>query len=437
MTTTTTNSMNTTNSTNSTNIPSPAGRTSLLSRPLLLRFVSLVGASLSFFLLLSVVPAFAAEAGGGGAAGLATGSLMLSTVLGELATPRLVARYGYRTTLLAGLFLLGAPALVLTVSGDVVWIVAVCLVRGLGFALTIVAGGALTATLIPAERRGEGLALVGVVSGVPSLIALPLGLWLAGQAGYGTVAVIGGTASLAAIVSVLGLPNHGTGSAKAETEPGAGAEAGAGAGTDAEAGAGAGAPKGAQPPLGVLRGLRTGQLLRPIAVFATTATAAGILVTFLPLAVPTASSGVVAVALFVQPAASTVTRWLAGRHGDRHGSARLVLPGLLLVATGVLITAATADPIAVVTGTALFGAGFGITQNATLTLMYARVSPSSYGTVSALWNLAYDGGMGVGAAGFGVLAGLTGYPWAFATTAALMLAALAPALRDRNRISCP
>ena len=38
--------------------------------------------------------------------------------------------------------------------------------------------------------------------------------------------------------------------------------------------------------------------------------------------------------------------------------------------------------------------------------------------------------MGVGAAGFGVLAGLTGYPWAFAVTAVLMLGALAPALRD-------
>ncbi|MDH6219404.1 MFS transporter [Streptomyces pseudovenezuelae] len=379
-------------------------RPPLLSRPLLLRFVSMIGASLSFFLLLSVVPAYAAEAGGGGAAGLATGSLMAATVLGELITPRLVARYGYRTVLMAGLFLLGAPALVLTVSGNVAWIVAVCLVRGLGFALTIVAGGALTATLIPAERRGEGLALVGVVSGVPSLVALPLGLWLAGHAGYGTVAVIGGVASLAAIVSVLGLPDR---QAKSEET------------------------------VGVLRGLRTGALLRPVIVFAATATAAGILVTFLPLAVPSASAGLVAVALFVQTAASTLFRWVSGRFGDRHGSARLVLPGLLLSAAGLLITAATGSALAVVAGAAVFGAGFGLAQNATLTLMYARVSASSFGTVSALWNLAYDGGMGVGAAGFGILAGVTGYPWAFAVTALLMLGALVPALRDRRITGTP
>ncbi|MCI3273304.1 MFS transporter [Streptomyces cylindrosporus] len=412
-------------------------RPPLLSRPLLLRFVSMIGASASFFLLLSVVPAYAAETGGGSAAGLATGSLMLATVLGELATPRLVARHGYRATLMAGLFLLGAPALVLTVSGNTAWIVAVCLVRGLGFALTIVAGGALTAMLIPAERRGEGLALVGVVSGVPSLITLPLGMWLAGRTGYGPVAVIGGAVSLAAIVPVLGLPGSGGQSAKSRRPDNSRRSSGSGQSNSGRRPTETEAPQDSQPPLGVLRGLRTGPLLRLVLVFAATATATGILVTFLPLAVPAASSGVVAVALFVQPAASTVSRWLAGRHGDRHGSARLVLPGLLLSAVGVLLTAATGSPLAVLAGTALFGTGFGITQNATLTLMYARVSASSYGTVSALWNLAYDGGMGVGAAGFGVLAALTGYPWAFAATALLMLGALAPVLRDRHHISSP
>lgn len=295
----------------------------------------MVGASASFFLLLSVVPRYATESG----AGLATGALMLSTVLGELAAPRLVARYGYRVALIAGLTLLGAPALVLTVSDGMAWIVTVCLVRGLGFALTLVAGGALTASLIPAERRGEGLALVGVVSGVPSLIALPLGVWLAAHAGYGPVAVAAGVAALAAIVAVPGLPDR---------EPTSG------------------------KPVGVLTGLRTGGLMRPGAVFATTALAAGIVVTFLPLAVPAAYGTVVAVALFVQPAASTAARWAAGRYGDRHGPARLLVPGLVLSAGGLSITAVTGSPVAVLVGVAVFGTGFGIAQNATLTLMYAR-----------------------------------------------------------------
>ena len=86
---------------------------------------------------------------------------------------------------------------------------------------------------------------------------------------------------------------------------------------------------------------------------------------------------------------------------------------------------------AVLAGVALVGAGFGVAQNATLTLMYSRVPESGYGTVSALWNIAYDGGMGLGAVGFGAVAAHTGYPAAFTLTAAAMLAAVTPAWRDR------
>jgi predicted MFS family arabinose efflux permease len=166
-------------------------------------------------------------------------------------------------------------------------------------------------------------------------------------------------------------------------------------------------------------------------VFAVTAVGAGIVVTFLPLAVAPGHSGAVAAALFVQPAAATASRWLAGRHADRRGAAELVVPGLAASAAGIFIIALTGVPVAVVVGAAVFGAGFGITQSATLTLMYSRVPACGYGTVSALWNVAYDAGMGIGAVGFGAMAGLTGYPWAFALTALMMLTALVPAWWDQ------
>ncbi|MFE9558260.1 MFS transporter [Streptomyces sp. NPDC006703] len=380
--------------------PAPAPRPPLLTRPLLLRFVSMLGASTSFYLLLSVVPAYATAGGGsGGTAGLTTGALMLATVVGELATPGLVNRFGYRLVLAAGLSLLGAPALALALSRSLWWIVAICLLRGLGFAFTVVAGGALTASLIPAERRGEGLALVGIVGGVPALVALPLGVWLAAHTGYDVVFATGAVVALAAILAVPGLPDRIRASGR---------------------------------PVGIAEGLRSAELLRPAVVFAATAVAAGIVVTFLPLAVPASATGLVAVALFVQPAAATVARWLAGRRGDRHGPAGLVLPGLLLSAAGTLLMALTGNPVAVVLAVGVFGIGFGVTQNATLALMYARVPAAGYGTVSALWNFAYDAGMGTGAMAFGWLAAGTGYPWAFALTGAAMLTALAPAWHDRR-----
>jgi MFS family permease len=381
--------------------PSCQARPRLVTRPLLLRFVTVVGSSASFFLLLSVVPAYAQSVPGRGSdkAGLVTGALMLATVAGELMAPWLASRCGHRVLLGAGLLLLGAPALALTASQSMGWITAVCLVRGLGFAFTLVAGGALTASLIPPERRGEGLALIGVMAGVPSLVGLPLGAWLALHTGYGPVCAVAALIALVSIAAVPGLPGR-------EAAPG--------------------------PPLGIFAGARSGTLGRPTAVFAVTAVGAGIVVTFLPLAVAPGSSGVVAAALFVQPAAATASRWFAGRRADRRGAAGLVVPGLAVSAAGILVVALTGVPVAVVAGAAVFGAGFGITQSATITLMYSRVPASGYATVSALWNVAYDAGMGIGAVGFGTVAGLTGYPWAFVLTALLMLTALVPAGWDQT-----
>src|SRR3954469_14967658 len=94
----------------------PPARTRLVSRALLLRFVSIVGSSIGFYLPLSVVPLFAEHAGSSGGAGLATVALLLSTVACELVTPRLIHRIGCRWALALGLTLLGLPALVLTVS---------------------------------------------------------------------------------------------------------------------------------------------------------------------------------------------------------------------------------------------------------------------------------------------------------------------------------
>ncbi len=382
-----------------------AARPALVNRALLLVFVSSFGTATSFYLLLSVVPLYATSVGAGGnGAGLATAALMFATVAGELATPRLVARFGYRVVLAGGLLLLGVPALALSAARGMSAILGVCVVRGLGFGVLVVVGGALLASLVPAERRGEGLGLYGVVVGVPSVVALPLGVWLAEHVGYPPVFVAGAAAALAGLAVVPGLPGR---EERAE-----------------------------ERPVGVVAGLRTPALAWPAVVFAATTMAAGIVVTFLPLAARGASVNLVAAALLAHAAAATLSRWWAGRHGDRHGDrhgvAGLLVPGVLVAAAGILTLVWTTSPAAVLAGMLLFGAGFGVTQNATLSLMLGGVPSSAYAAASALWNLAYDAGFGLGAAGFGLLAASSGYAAAFASTGALMLAALLPAWRLRS-----
>ncbi len=378
-------------------------RPPLLTRPLLVRFVSVIGAETSFFLPLSVLPLYVRSSfGSGTGAGLVTGALLAACVAGELVTPRLVSRAGYRLSLAVGLVLLGAPALVLLWPVSLPVVVAANAVRGLGFAITTVAGGALTTSLIPADRRGEGLGLLGVVAGVPALVSLPAGVWAASRWGYGPVFAVTAAAALLALASVPGLPGRQSAAARRTG--------------------------------GVLGGLRGLRLLPLVLVFAAATVAAGVLVTFLPLEVSAATA---TAALFAQPAAATAARWAAGRIGDRRSHARLLRPGLLLSAAGMALLAAAHTPSVVVAGAACFGTGFGILQNATLAMMYARAPRSCYDAVSAIWNAAWDGGMGAGAAVIGLLAAATGYRVGFVITAVLVLPALVPASRERSRTGQP
>jgi predicted MFS family arabinose efflux permease len=382
----------------------PRGR--IVSGPLALVFLSEFCALTSFYLMLSVTPMYAAAVGAGTTgAGLVTGVLLLGTVAAELAAPILMRRFGYWAMLLTGALLLGVPALALLPGGSLAVVVTVSVVRGLGFGLCTVMTGALTAALLPPERRGEGLGLFGVVATAPGIVALPAGVWLAGHLGMATVV---GLTAASALVPLAAFPllSRGAGRHPAATRHGTGR------------------------PDGLLGGLRRAGQLRPFLIFAASTVAGGVVVSFLPLAAGV-SGNVAAAGLLAQALTATISRWWAGRRGDRSGHARLLVPGLVIASSGMVTMLWLASPAAVVAGMCLFGIGFGICQNATFALMIERMPPSGAGTASALWNLAYDAGYGAGPAAFGLAVSHTGYPAAFALTAALMLAAVPLARRER------
>ncbi|MEV0159823.1 MFS transporter [Nonomuraea fuscirosea] len=377
-----------------------ASRPPIVTGALLVRMATVVASSIGFFLPFAVVPEYAERSSGATAAGAANAALLVTTVAVELAAPALVARIGYRWALGLGLLALGAPTLVLMASSDAAVVIAVSALRGVGFAITVVAGGALTAELVPASRRGEGLALVGLVSGVSALVGLPAGSWLAQVAGYHAVFAVTAAVPILSVLTVPFLP---------------------------------GRPAAAGRAAGVMAGLRTPSLMWPAAIFAASAAGTGILCTFVPLAVRGGPLWLAPAALLAQSATATLAKWVAGRAGDRRGHEGLLLPGLLLSAAGMAAVSLTSWSVSVMVGAAVFGAGFGVLQNATMTVMYARVRPEMFSTVSALWNAAYDSGMAAGAFAVGLLAPFTGYPPALLITAVLMAAVL-PLVRNARRI---
>jgi MFS family permease len=373
----------------------------LLSVPLAATFAAEFTSLTSFFLLLSVMPMLAAANGGGSSgAGLLTGSLLLGTVAAEATAAVAIRRFGYRMVLAAGAVLLGAPALAMLAREPQAVMVSVSLVRGLGFGLCGVVTGALTAKLLPPERRGEGLGLLGIVSGVPAIVALPAGVWLAGHHLAAVAAAMAATVGLLPLVVIRCLPGEreARDTARAKRMPGA---------------------------RGRGRRRRAGTALRLPLIFAAATIAAGVIDSFLPL-VKGIPSNLSSAALLVQAIAATLSRWQAGKRGDRYGHARLLIPALAVAALGMAAMMALGSPVAIFAGMVLFGAGFGVIENATFALLIEQLPEAK---ASALWNFAYDAGYGAGPAVFGLICVRTGYPAAFALTGALLLAAIPAAVR--------
>ena len=375
-------------------------REALLTRPVALLTLVAFAALFGFQLLLSVVPLYADEAGGGSSgAGLATAAFMLSTVLTQIQMPRILRRFGYRRALAAGLLFLGVPALFYGYAGTLAPILAVTLLRGVGFGVVTVVFAALIVELAPPGRRGEALGLLGVAITLPTIFCNALGLWLVGSFGFEIVFLLGGATPLLGLAVIPGIRS-------------------------------AAATGGNEEGVGFFAGLGRAPLRRIFILFAATTMAAGVVITFLPLAVPGSGIFSAAGALLVVGVTSTVSRWWGGRFGDRRDPRLLLAPGLVACAIGV--AGLPVGDALMLAGAALFGTGFGLLQNASLILMMERVSKSEYGLGSTLWNAAFDAGTGIGAFSFGFVISALGFFWSFALCSVLLASALVLVFLDHR-----
>jgi MFS family permease len=229
------------------------------------------------------------------------------------------------------------------------------------------------------------------------VVALPGGVWLAGHHLAPAVAATAAAAGLLPLAAIRWLPGR------------------------------AAADAGSAGPAAEGRRLTSAAVLRIPLIFAACTTAAGVIDSFLPIA-HGVSSSLASAALLATTVTATLTRWQAGRHGDRYGHARLLVPAVAVAALGLAALLWLTSPVPLFASMALFGAAFGVVENATFALLLDRLPEA---TASSLWNLAYDVGYGAGPAVFGLFAARAGYPPAFALTGVLVLAVFPLALRER------
>ena len=215
------------------------------------------------------------------------------------------------------------------------------------------------------------MALLGVSSNLPAVVGLPLGVVLIDGIGFSGVFAVGAITALAGAMIALAAP-----SLRVEQAWSA--------------------------PLGPV--LRLSQLRRSAVVFLGMAAGSSLLGSFLPTAATSLDPDIVAAALLLFTGTATVARWYTGRLADRVGATRLIAPAVVTSAVGMAGLVWLANPIAVTLAATVFGLGFGAAQAATSTAMFQAATRNQYAAVSAIWNVAYDFGLGLGPVAFGLVA---------------------------------
>ena len=382
-----------------------------------------LGGFTGFFVTMASLPAWLAGRGTPeGLAGLVTTVLLAVTVGVQLLVPQLVHRFGLGPVLAAGLVALGAPSLLLLIDGGLGWVLGICAVRGVGFAILTVLGSTMTARIVPLARRGEALGIYGLAIAVPNLLAVPGGVALV-AAGHFTPVAILGAAPLLSLATVPALARAVT---QDRSAPAADPAAPAAASDAAEPGR-ASVARGARRAAGLAA-------LGPALVLLVVTLAGGGFTTYLPIYRP--DGALATVALLVWGVTAALARWRVGVLADRSGLG-LLLPGSSVVAVvGVLVTVGglllggAAGWTVTVLGAAVLGIGFGASQNLTLVAAFARARQRETATVSSVWNVGFDSGTALGAALVGGLTGVMPIPAALAVTAVLVVASIPLAVRS-------
>jgi MFS family permease len=359
--------------------------------------VSLLGFA-GYALLLPTAPLWATRGGADeGGAGLVNAVLMLATVAFQTTVPWALRRWGWRTTLVTGVVLLGLPSLALMLTDQLAGVLAVSAVRGAGFAIVTVCGASAVAELVDAARRGRAIGVYGLAVAVPQLVLVPSAAWIAESVDFRLVFMVGALPALAvpfaaALGRRLDTVAREDAARDADDEP--------------------------RRP----RGRVLAALLLPSLVLLAVTTPGGALLTFAPQFRHGAAVAVLGLLGFT--AAAALSRWLVGGPADRFGPRRFVPPLLVLCVAGLVLCAwslaeSGPGPGVLVAGMTVVGIAYGSLQNLTLVTAFAAVPDRDRSVASAVWNIGFDTGTGLGSLVVGFIAAGTSFSVGLLTTAAL------------------
>jgi major facilitator superfamily permease len=382
--------------------------------------VAIAAAFGAWSILLPVVPLAVIDSGGSATlAGGSTGIFMAFTVATQIMSPWLLRRWGYRRVMALSAFTLGVPAFGHLLGTDA-WIVLLfSAMRGVGFGALTVSESALIAELSPVRLLGKATGMIGVFTGLGQMIFLPLGLFMADSLGYASTYITAGLIGFLGFAMCLRIPKIKVTLAEDNDEE-----------------------------VNIIRVPTWKLVLVPALALTTFSMSYGAISSFLSPAMQeldaVKGASLAGVMLSIVGGAAMIFRYFAGVVADRTGApGSLYIPSQIMAIIGVGTISLTLFMESsiwwLVLGAVLFGGAFGIAQNEALLSMFDRLPRERVSEASAIWNIFYDSGTGLGSTLLGAMVAGYGYDGAFGAGVAILIAGLLLTTADfilgRTRIS--
>lgn len=385
-----------------TGAPDVADR--LWTAPFLALTLANLCVSVTFYVLVATLAGYATAAYGANPAqaGLVSSVFFVGAMLARLVAGRVLTSRGIRPVVLGSLAALLATCLAYLLPHAMPTMLLVRVLHGIayGFAATALASAAMRA--VPPARRGEGsgwfTAGMALATGIAPFVGMTLARGGGGQGAVFAVTIGCCVVALAAAALVAGsLPAR--------------PPAGAPAGTAVRRSRVGGLVDRRALPVGAVVGLCAVPFAAILAFLSSYAAQVGL---------PEAASAY----FLVYAGVILVSRPAAGIVQDRRGDEVVVVPIVLALALGSLLTGLAATGPVLLLAAGLLGLGYGTLTSVGQAIAVARVARERVGLGVSSYFLLVEVGTGLGPVVLGLLVEPVGYPGTFAAGAAFALAAL-------------
>jgi len=358
-----------------------------------------------FHMLLPTVPLLAIDMGGSSTeVGLIAGIFVFSSVLTRLFASALIKALGFRSCLFAGLAISFASALLYLLAGSVETLLWIRLVHGAGFGIGTTFYVSLVMEFIPAGRRGEGLGYFGLATTVAMAVAPASGLWVIAAFGFAPMFLLSATCETLSLLTLLTctIPSSLNHPVAATATTDAAAEGTSWTGAFVEKGTARTAL------MTVLFGVAYGSVLNFVAVYAQ------------QMQIPFAGMFFV-----IATTCIFLARLLTAKVYDLKGPVWVIVPGVVVMGSGLTVLALGSSTTMFLVSAALYGAGVGMLFPALQAETLSPVPPHRRSAASATFSNALDTGLGGGSVVLGLFAGSAGLSAAYLCATACCVAVLA------------